>query len=185
MVARLCPGCAPHKGPLATGLRIQDCLRLTAPGGAPLELDVALGKVRVFFLKDCSRFLKDCSRLQPGLWCLLLKGGRSWVRECLGLVESGVGFSFVQCYCMVLQMFCRSGLEPDDAWGANAELRTDTRQLLGSRYSAPLSLSGSVMGHRAERMAAVSAAMQVIGSKARSSAQVPPACNTFLGSCDS
>lgn len=58
-------------------------------------------------------------------------------------------------------MFCRSGLEPDDAWGANAELRTDARQLLGSRFSAPLSVSGSVMGHRAERMAAVSAAMQV------------------------
>jgi hypothetical protein len=47
MIARLCPGCAPHKGPLATGLRVQDCLRLTAPGGAPLELDVALGKVRL------------------------------------------------------------------------------------------------------------------------------------------
>jgi hypothetical protein len=58
-------------------------------------------------------------------------------------------------------MFCRSGVEPDDAWGANAELRTDTRQLLGSRYSAPLSLSGSVLGHRAERMAALSAALQV------------------------
>lgn len=68
------------------------------------------------------------------------------------------------CACVTpaaAQMFCRSGLEPDDAWGANAELRTDTRQLLGSRYSAPLSLSGSVMGHRAETMAAVSAAMQV------------------------
>lgn len=52
-------------------------------------------------------------------------------------------------------------MEPDDAWGANAELRTDSRQLLGSRYSAPLSVSGSVMGHKGERMAAVSAAMQV------------------------
>jgi hypothetical protein len=70
-----------------------------------------------------------------------------------------IGLCFAAVWC--LQMFCRSGLEPDDAWGANAELRTDTRQLLGSRYSAPLSLSGSVMGHRAERMAAVSAAMQV------------------------
>jgi hypothetical protein len=45
MVARLCPGCAPHKGPLATGVRLQDCIRLNAPGGAPVELDVALGKV--------------------------------------------------------------------------------------------------------------------------------------------
>jgi hypothetical protein len=60
-------------------------------------------------------------------------------------------------------MFCRSGMDPDDAWGGNAELRTDSRQLLGSKYSAPLSLSGSVMGHRGERMAAVSAAMQVCG----------------------
>jgi hypothetical protein len=60
-----------------------------------------------------------------------------------------------------VQLFCRPGLEPDDAWGANAELRTDARQLLGSRYSAPLSLSGSVMGHRNETMGALSAAMQV------------------------
>lgn len=58
-------------------------------------------------------------------------------------------------------MFCRSGLEPDDAWGGNAELRTDARQLLGSKYSAPLSISGSVMGHRGEQLAAMSAAMQV------------------------
>lgn len=57
-------------------------------------------------------------------------------------------------------MFCRSGLDPDDAWGANTELRTDARQLLGSRYSAPLSVSGSILGHRGERLAAVSAAMQ-------------------------
>lgn len=62
---------------------------------------------------------------------------------------------------LCVQLFCRPGLEPDDAWGANAELRTDASQLLGSRYSAPLSLSGSVMGHRGETMAALSAAMQV------------------------
>jgi hypothetical protein len=68
---------------------------------------------------------------------------------------------FLLLLLLLLQMFCRSGVEPDDAWGANAELRTDSRQLLGSKYSAPLSLSGSVMGHRGERMAAVSAAMQV------------------------
>jgi hypothetical protein len=67
----------------------------------------------------------------------------------------------VLCVPPPSKMFCRSGMEPDDAWGANAELRTDSRQLLGSRYSAPLSVSGSVMGHRGERMAAVSAAMQV------------------------
>lgn len=46
MLARLCPGCAPHKGPLATGLRLQDCIRFHAPGGAPVELDTAIGKVR-------------------------------------------------------------------------------------------------------------------------------------------
>lgn len=46
MLARLCPGCAPHKGPLASGLRLQDCIRLNAPGGAPVELDMSLGKVR-------------------------------------------------------------------------------------------------------------------------------------------
>lgn len=30
---------------MATGVRLQDCVRLHAPGGAPIELDVALGKV--------------------------------------------------------------------------------------------------------------------------------------------
>lgn len=58
-------------------------------------------------------------------------------------------------------MFCRPGLESDDAWGANAEFRTDARQLIGSKYSTPLSISGSLMGHRQETMAAVSAAVQV------------------------
>lgn len=64
--------------------------------------------------------------------------------------------------CLVaLQMFCRPGLESDDAWGANAEFRTDARQLIGSKYSAPLSISGSLLGHRQETMAAVSTAVQI------------------------
>jgi hypothetical protein len=58
-------------------------------------------------------------------------------------------------------MFCRPGVEVDDAWGLNTELRTDARQLLGSRYSAPLSLSGSLLSHRGDAMGAVAAAMQV------------------------
>jgi len=33
------------RGPLATGFRLQDCLRLSGPGGAPVELDMTLGKV--------------------------------------------------------------------------------------------------------------------------------------------
>jgi hypothetical protein len=46
LVSRLAQGCQPLKGPLAAGLRLQDCIRVTAPGGAPVELDVAAGKVR-------------------------------------------------------------------------------------------------------------------------------------------
>ncbi|KAF6261120.1 hypothetical protein COO60DRAFT_810130 [Scenedesmus sp. NREL 46B-D3] len=102
MLARLAHECRLHRGPVAAGVRLQDCVRVSGPGGAPVELDLALGK-----------------------------------------------------------LFCRAGLEPDDAWGANAEVRTDARQLLGSRHSAPLSLSGSLMNHRGETMAALSAAMQV------------------------
>lgn len=45
MVARLAQECRPHRGPVATGLRLQDCIRLSGPGGAPVELDLALGKV--------------------------------------------------------------------------------------------------------------------------------------------
>lgn len=45
MLARLAPDCMPLRGPLAAGVRLQDCLRLTGPGGAPVELDMALGKV--------------------------------------------------------------------------------------------------------------------------------------------
>eukprot|EP00879_Flechtneria_rotunda_P021556 GHRR01022719.1.p1 GENE.GHRR01022719.1~~GHRR01022719.1.p1 ORF type:complete len:141 (+),score=42.77 GHRR01022719.1:942-1364(+) len=60
-----------------------------------------------------------------------------------------------------MQMFCQPNLDREDAWGGNAELRTDVRQLLGTEYSSPLSLSGSVMGHKGEILAAVSAALQV------------------------
>lgn len=69
-------------------------------------------------------------------------------------------FVFI-CFHVYLQMFCRPGVESDDAWGANAEFRTDARQLINSKYSTPLSLSGSLMGHRQDTMAAVSAAVQV------------------------
>jgi hypothetical protein len=47
MMARLAQESRPHRGPVATGVRLQDCVRMTGPGGAPVELDVALGKVRV------------------------------------------------------------------------------------------------------------------------------------------
>jgi len=64
--------------------------------------------------------------------------------------------------CVGLQLFSRTSLGQDDAaWGANAELRTDARQLVGSRYPSPVSLSGSVMGQRGEAIAAVSAAVQL------------------------
>eukprot|EP00775_Hariotina_reticulata_P003525 gene3525-3794_t len=103
LLARLAQECRLHRGPLATGLRLQDCVRLSGPGGAPVELDMAVGK-----------------------------------------------------------LFSRSTLgQDDDAWGANAELRTDARQLVGSRYSSPVSLSGSVMGQRGDTIAAVSAAVQL------------------------
>lgn len=48
MLARLAPDCRPLQGPLATGVRLQDCIRLSGPGGAPVELDMALGKVSGF-----------------------------------------------------------------------------------------------------------------------------------------
>lgn len=58
-------------------------------------------------------------------------------------------------------MFCPSGIEREDAWGGNLEVRTDARQLVGSRFSAPLSLSSSVMSHKGEMMAAVATSLQV------------------------
>ncbi len=62
-------------------------------------------------------------------------------------------------------MFCRGGLEPDDAWGANAELRTDARRLFSCRYASPLSLSASVLQHHGESLGAVSAALQAQHSR--------------------
>jgi hypothetical protein len=50
MMARLAQECRPHRGPVATGVRLQDCVRVSGPGGAPVELDVALGKVR---MREC------------------------------------------------------------------------------------------------------------------------------------
>lgn len=46
LVSRLALECQPLQGPLAAGVRLQDCVRLSGPGGAPVELDMALGKVR-------------------------------------------------------------------------------------------------------------------------------------------
>lgn len=45
MLSRLAQECRPLQGPLATGVRIQDCIRMMGPGGALMELDMALGKV--------------------------------------------------------------------------------------------------------------------------------------------
>eukprot|EP00877_Chromochloris_zofingiensis_P013738 jgi/Chrzof1/8618/Cz03g17170.t1_TOC120[v5.2] len=59
------------------------------------------------------------------------------------------------------KVFCPSGIEREDAWGGNLEVRTDARQLVGSRFSAPLSLSSSVMSHKGEMMAAVATSLQV------------------------
>ena len=57
-------------------------------------------------------------------------------------------------------MYCRPGAEKEDALGGSAELRADLRPVFGWRYSTPLSLSGSVMSHKGEQLAAVSAGMQ-------------------------
>jgi hypothetical protein len=72
MMARLAQECRPHRGPVATGVRLQDCVRMSGPGGAPVELDVALGKVRACSsLQFCDQF---CVRPTSLAWSVMTHG---------------------------------------------------------------------------------------------------------------
>jgi hypothetical protein len=103
MMARLAQECRPHRGPVATGVRLQDCVRMSGPGGAPVELDVALGKVKACLACDhfvspmCVRPLTACCRKYGVVLDLCWSAGRIG-----GLWPQGCGCRTV-CACRGLE----------------------------------------------------------------------------------